>query len=69
MNGWNVHSIVCRGADPSGHWANHPRPAGEQVPVKGAVRKAQGPTPGTFWPVRPLSEGPRFASWTFHAGL
>lgn len=33
-NGWNVHSIVCRGTDPSGHWANHPRPAGELIPVK-----------------------------------
>jgi ectoine hydroxylase-related dioxygenase (phytanoyl-CoA dioxygenase family) len=24
---WNQSSIICRGADPSGHWANVPRPA------------------------------------------
>lgn len=23
---WNRHSIVCRGSDPSGHWADVPRP-------------------------------------------
>jgi len=23
---WNAYSILCRGADPSGHWANIPRP-------------------------------------------
>ena len=34
-NGWNVHSIVCRGSEPTGHWANHPRPDGETIPVKG----------------------------------
>lgn len=34
-NGWNVHSIVCRGSEPTGHWANHPRPDGEMIPVKG----------------------------------
>ena len=33
-NGWNAHSIICRGDDPSGHWANHPRPSGEVIPVK-----------------------------------
>jgi non-haem Fe2+, alpha-ketoglutarate-dependent halogenase len=33
-NGWNQHSIVCRGTDPSGHWADHPRPAGEEIPAK-----------------------------------
>ena len=33
-NGWNVHSIVCRGSEPTGHWANHPRPAGELIPLK-----------------------------------
>ena len=27
-NGWNQHSIVCRGVEPTGHWANHPRPGG-----------------------------------------
>jgi hypothetical protein len=25
--GWNNSSILCMGHDPSGHWANHPRPA------------------------------------------
>ncbi|MEM7132364.1 MAG: phytanoyl-CoA dioxygenase family protein [Chloroflexota bacterium] len=33
-NGWNEHSVICRGSEPSGHWANHPRPDGEMVPVK-----------------------------------
>ena len=33
-NGWNQNSIICRGSEPSGHWAHHPRPAGEQIPVK-----------------------------------
>ena len=34
FNGWNQHSIVCRGSEPTGHWANHPRPDGEVIPVK-----------------------------------
>ncbi len=34
-DGWNQHSIVCRGTDPSGHWADHPRPDGEVIPVPG----------------------------------
>lgn len=33
-NGWNQHSIVCRGMDSSGHWADHPRPVGEEIPQK-----------------------------------
>ena len=33
-NGWNENSIVCRGSEPTGHWANHPRPAGELIPIK-----------------------------------
>ena len=33
-NGWNEHSVICRGQDPTGHWADHARPTGEQVPVK-----------------------------------
>ena len=37
FNGWNQHSIVCRGREPTGHWANHPRPDGELIP-----RKADG---------------------------
>ena len=33
--GWNQHSIICRGSDPSGHWANHSRPPGELIPNRG----------------------------------
>ena len=33
-NGWNENSIVCRGVEPSGHWADHPRPEGELIPIK-----------------------------------
>jgi ectoine hydroxylase-related dioxygenase (phytanoyl-CoA dioxygenase family) len=33
-NDWNQHSIICRGSEPSGHWANHPRPDGEAIPSK-----------------------------------
>ncbi|MYE67786.1 MAG: phytanoyl-CoA dioxygenase family protein [Acidimicrobiia bacterium] len=25
-DGWNAHSVWCRGVDPRNHWANHPRP-------------------------------------------
>ena len=31
---WNQHSIVCRGSEPTGHWANHPRPEREFIPQK-----------------------------------
>ena len=32
---WNRHgSVICRGSDPSGHWANYPRPTGEEIPQK-----------------------------------
>lgn len=31
--GWAGISVVCRGADPSGHWANHPRPVGDTLTV------------------------------------
>ena len=34
FHGWNENSIVCRGVEPSGHWADHPRPAAEAIPVK-----------------------------------
>ena len=30
---WNTNSIWCRGTDPGGHWANHPRPPGETIPT------------------------------------
>lgn len=33
-HGWNEHSVICRGTDPAGHWANNPRPATERLPVK-----------------------------------
>lgn len=29
---WNGKSVICRGADPSGHWANIDRPAGDDSP-------------------------------------
>ena len=32
-DGWNAHSIWCRGTDATGHWANHPRPDGEHIPT------------------------------------
>ena len=36
-NGWNENSIICRGEEPTGHWANHPRPSGELIPTKEGV--------------------------------
>ena len=36
-NGWNENSIVCRGSEPTGHWANHPRPDGELIPIKQGI--------------------------------
>ena len=33
-NDWNQHSIVCRGSEPTGHWANHPRPERAFIPQK-----------------------------------
>ena len=32
--GWNQHSIVCRGEDPAGHWANNPRPETQSIPTR-----------------------------------
>ncbi|MXV91418.1 MAG: hypothetical protein F4004_12195, partial [Acidimicrobiia bacterium] len=32
-DGWNAHSVWCRGVDPRNHWANHPRPDGEHIPI------------------------------------
>lgn len=34
LKGWNQHSIICRGSDPSGHWANNLRPVGDQIPER-----------------------------------
>ena len=34
FKGWNVHSVICRGKDPSGHWANNIKPTGETIPQK-----------------------------------
>lgn len=31
--GWNVRTIICRGSDSSGHWADNPRPDGEHIPI------------------------------------
>jgi ectoine hydroxylase-related dioxygenase (phytanoyl-CoA dioxygenase family) len=31
QQGWNRQAIIVRGADPSGHWSNHPRPLGEDL--------------------------------------
>lgn len=30
-SGWNHNSILARGVDPTGHWANNPRPLGEDI--------------------------------------
>ncbi len=32
LKDWNRNSTICRGHDPSGHWANHPRPEGDAIP-------------------------------------
>ncbi|MBI1927605.1 phytanoyl-CoA dioxygenase family protein [Candidatus Poribacteria bacterium] len=32
--GWNQNSIICRGTDPSGHWAHNPRPSEDTIPEK-----------------------------------
>ena len=37
-DGWNANSVWCRGADPTGHWANHPRPDGELIPTPEGAR-------------------------------
>ena len=34
LTGWNGNAVICRGTDPEGHWANHPRPAGDDIPPK-----------------------------------
>lgn len=34
FNGWNEDSVICRGHDESGHWANNPRPAGDSIPAR-----------------------------------
>lgn len=36
-NGWNDNSIICRGEEPTGHWANYPRPDGELIPIKESI--------------------------------
>ena len=35
LKGWNANSVICRGSDPSGHWANNPRPDGDTIPERG----------------------------------
>jgi ectoine hydroxylase-related dioxygenase (phytanoyl-CoA dioxygenase family) len=32
--GWNHNSVICRGNDPSGHWANVPRPESDVLPSR-----------------------------------
>ena len=29
---WNTNSIICSGDDLSGHWYNHKRPEGDNIP-------------------------------------
>ena len=41
-DGWNEHSVICRGVEPTGHWANHPRPEQETIPVKTAADPTGG---------------------------
>jgi non-heme Fe2+,alpha-ketoglutarate-dependent halogenase len=43
FNGWNEHSVICRGNEPTGHWANHPRPDGEFIPVKAPAVESRPP--------------------------
>ena len=42
-DGWNAHSVWCRGTDPRNHWANHPPPRRRVDPPQGrplaAVRR------------------------------
>ena len=30
-SGWNFNSILCRGSDPAGYWADNPRPTGDNT--------------------------------------
>ena len=46
--GWNENSVWCRGTDPAGHWANHPRPPDSRfgrlpgwAPMAAAARPAK----------------------------
>ncbi|MEM7032966.1 MAG: phytanoyl-CoA dioxygenase family protein [Chloroflexota bacterium] len=34
LKGWNRNSVICRGSDASGHWPDHPRPIGDQIPER-----------------------------------
>ena len=36
---WNVDSIIARGSDPTGHWADKPRPVGDTVYPRGERAK------------------------------
>ena len=31
--GWRSRSVICRGRDAAGHWADIPRPVGERIPL------------------------------------
>lgn len=34
LKNWNQNGVICRGGDPSGHWANNPRPVGDMIPER-----------------------------------
>ena len=38
FEGWNEHSVICRGEDHSGHWKNNLKPTGEMIPLKSGSR-------------------------------
>src|SRR3954451_20939499 len=57
--GWNAKGVVVSGADPSGHWANPPRPV-EHWPGS-AVRTPPG-NPPTRRPPAPRPRSPRSGS-------
>ena len=52
-DGWNANSIWCRGTDPRGHWANHPRPHGEHIPTPQDAAAADPVRDASLSPYRP----------------
>ena len=61
--GWNQNSIVCRGVEPTGRWANHPRPDGHSSPPRTAASRTSHHPPastiatGSGSRSKPLSPG------------
>ena len=45
--GLNQNSIVCRGVEPTGHWANHSRPDGELIPNRDGGSTHIAPSAGS----------------------